>query len=162
MNVISGGTWTYSGNPATDNKDAVRFLIGDTDSTDQQVSDEEILFLLDFEAQDIYDAASQCCSALASTYARLSDKQVGDLRITLSNQSKAYADNAQRLHDRAVHNAALASAPFNASQSSAEVQNANDDTDRVPPPFQQGQTDNPMNPQTANRFGLPTSDPQNV
>ena len=39
-------TWTYGGAPGTTSsatrRDAVRLLVGDTDTTDQQVSDEEI------------------------------------------------------------------------------------------------------------------------
>jgi len=39
-------TWTYSGNPANSSSDAVRFLIGDTDTTDQLISNEEIAYLV--------------------------------------------------------------------------------------------------------------------
>ena len=38
--AIIGGNWTYSGNPAASDKDAVRFLVGDTNTSDQLVSDE--------------------------------------------------------------------------------------------------------------------------
>ena len=35
-------TWTYSGDPATNARDAIRFLTGDTDTNDQLINDEEI------------------------------------------------------------------------------------------------------------------------
>jgi len=41
-------TWTYGGAPGTTTsatrRDAVRLLVGDTDTTDQQITDEEIAF----------------------------------------------------------------------------------------------------------------------
>ena len=39
-------TWTYSGNPSSTERDAVRFLVGDTDTNDQLLSNEEIDYLV--------------------------------------------------------------------------------------------------------------------
>lgn len=39
-------TWSYSGDPASSDRDAVRFLVGDVDTTVQLLTDEEIDFLL--------------------------------------------------------------------------------------------------------------------
>lgn len=39
-------TWSYSGNPANSNGDAVRFNIGDTDPTRPILQDEEIAYLI--------------------------------------------------------------------------------------------------------------------
>lgn len=39
--------WSYSGNPATSHRDAVRFYIGDIDPSLQLLQDEDIDFLLD-------------------------------------------------------------------------------------------------------------------
>jgi hypothetical protein len=40
---------TYSGNPALNNKDELRFYVGDTDMEDAILSDEEIYFILSTE-----------------------------------------------------------------------------------------------------------------
>ena len=39
-------TWNYSGDPSLSSRDAVRFLIGDTDPNDPLVTDEEIAYAL--------------------------------------------------------------------------------------------------------------------
>lgn len=39
-------SWTYSRDPADSPLDEVRFLVGDTDSSDQLISDEEIEYLI--------------------------------------------------------------------------------------------------------------------
>ena len=40
-------TWSYSGDPASSDRDAIRFYIGDTDTTLQLLQDEDIDFLAD-------------------------------------------------------------------------------------------------------------------
>lgn len=40
------GTWTYSGNPSSSTRDAVRYHLGDTDPGDQQMSDAELDYLI--------------------------------------------------------------------------------------------------------------------
>lgn len=89
-------TWTYSGDPSSSARDAIRFLIGDTDTTDQLISDEEIAWV-NTEASGtatattaLYDAAARCCLTVASKLARQSDKSVGDLSVSLSQRSAAY------------------------------------------------------------------------
>ena len=85
-------TWTYSGDPSANARDAIRFLIGDTDTTDQLLSDEEIAWV-NTEASgtptattDLYDAAYRCCLTIAAKLARQADKQIGDLSVKLSNE----------------------------------------------------------------------------
>lgn len=53
-------TYTYSSNPATDNKDAVRALLADTnrDAAGWMLSDEEILWLLSQEGSPLMAAAA--------------------------------------------------------------------------------------------------------
>ena len=53
-------SWTYSGDPATSDKDAVRFLTGDTDAGDQLASDEEIAYALS-QRPDVRLAAAVVC-----------------------------------------------------------------------------------------------------
>jgi hypothetical protein len=93
-------TWTYSGNPAASNRDAVRFLIGDTDSGDQLVSDEEIAFLL-AEENTVRTASARACEAIAARFGRSADnsRSVGDLSLSesYSQRSASYLSLADRL-----------------------------------------------------------------
>mgnify|MGYP003118570883 CR=1 FL=1 len=81
-------TWTYSGDPDSTALDAIRFLIGDTDTNDQLLSNEEISWV-NSEASGsstattaLYDAAMRCCLTIASKLAReadtISDKDIDE------------------------------------------------------------------------------------
>lgn len=76
-------TWTYSGNPGASLLDEVRFLIQDTDTTNQQLQDEELSYLIGSYG-DPYSAAVAAVSALIGRLASLSSesKKVGDLSLT--------------------------------------------------------------------------------
>jgi len=96
-------TWTYSGDPSASARDSIRFLIGDTDTTDQLLSNEEIAWV-NTEASGtptatnaIYDAAYRCCLAIASSFTRFSDKSLGDLSVSWSQRAGAYREQALRM-----------------------------------------------------------------
>jgi len=84
-------TWSYGGDPANSSTDRVRFLCGDTDTNNQQVTNEEISFLLSEFNTDSYLAAAGACEAMASKSATKADysRSVGDL--SLSTQYGAHA-----------------------------------------------------------------------
>jgi hypothetical protein len=92
-------TFTYVG-PATSDRDKVRFLIQDTDSTAPHMTDEEINWLIS-EWADVYDAAANAADVLAGQYAHKSDysKSVGDLSLheNFSHQSMRFAALATSL-----------------------------------------------------------------
>jgi hypothetical protein len=107
-------TWSYSGNPNTTDRDAVRFLIGDTDYDDQLLSDEELAFVLTDEP-DVRRAASRAAEAVAAKFARRADssKSVGDLSLSESWSQRAaqFMELASRLlaqANLAVHPRAVA------------------------------------------------------
>ena len=91
-------SWTYDNNITTD-RDKVRLLIGDTNEADQQLQDGEINFFLSSES-NVYRAASKAARALAGFYARKVDKAVGDLKLSLSQRSKAYLAMADDLQSQ--------------------------------------------------------------
>lgn len=62
-------TWTYSGDPSTSPKDEVRFLLGDTDTNDQLIQDEEIEYLLTTWEHPIL-AASYAAEQIATGFTR--------------------------------------------------------------------------------------------
>lgn len=85
-------TFTYI-DPTNSNRDKVRFLIQDTDSTAPHMTDEEIAWLIT-EWADVYDAAANAADILAGQYAHKADysKSVGDLSLneTFSTQSERF------------------------------------------------------------------------
>ncbi len=129
-------TWSYSGNPSANSKDQVRFLTGDTDTTDQLLQDEEISWLLGQEPSPLA-AAVRALEALAARFARQVDKAVGDLRLSLSQKAQAFAARAAELRLRL----ALASAPYAGGLSEAEKAAAEGEADLVQPAFKRGMHD---------------------
>lgn len=88
---------SYSGNPQTTSKDAVRFLISDT-AAPFYYSDEEIVFVLETAANN-YMAAALLSDKLAvlATSGGLSSKSVGSLSESYSQGSvQFYVEQANR------------------------------------------------------------------
>ena len=86
--------WSYSANPTSSNKDAVRFLIGDTNPDDPLLQDEEIYFNLLEMNNNIYRAAANSCENLAARFVTLAQsvsKSVGGLSL-----SQSYGDRGAR------------------------------------------------------------------
>lgn len=89
--------WTYTGDPSVSDRDRVRFLIGDIDSTDPLVNDEEVAWTLG-EAGSVYQAAHDLCTIIASRFARLAtSKSVGDLSLSYADRSETYNRLADRM-----------------------------------------------------------------
>lgn len=132
-------TWTYTGNPAASPKDAVRFRVGDTDFDDQLLQDEEILYLLGTEAT-VIQAAARAADGIAARFSRLSDKAVGDLRISFSQKSAQYRQLAMDLRSEAGISMAI---PFAGGISRSQKETQEADADRVQPSFKVGLDDHP-------------------
>ncbi|GIV81724.1 MAG: hypothetical protein KatS3mg051_1188 [Anaerolineae bacterium] len=123
-------TWTYSGDPAASSRDAVRFLIGDTDTNDQQITDEEIAWLL-AQNGNTYVAAAAACESIAAKYARNVDASVDSARVDASQRQAHYLALAKKLRSRAAY----AAVPFAGGISESDKDTREDDTDRVEPAF---------------------------
>jgi len=132
-------TWSYSFNPATSDKDAVRYLSGDTDFDNQQVQDEEIGWLLSEEA-NVYLAAAQACGSISAKYARRANRSVGDLKIEYTSITNQYSERAATLEARG---AMRAGKPYAGGISKDDKEMAEEDDDRVKPSFVLGIHDNP-------------------
>lgn len=132
-------TWTYAGDPSNSTLEEVRFLIGDTDTTDQQLSDEEINYLI---AKHItaYATAIHACLALVAKYSRKVDKSVGDLRIGYSKLRDHYASLAKSLRVQAVAVEGAAT-PYAGGLSEDDKDSYEEDTDRVQPFFRREMDD---------------------
>ncbi len=93
-------TWSYSGDPSSSTLDEIRFLIQDTDTTDQLLSNEEITYLSTAYAGDAYSAAVACVVALIGQAARSEEesKKVGDLSLTRKAGARLAQWEALRKH----------------------------------------------------------------
>jgi hypothetical protein len=117
----------------------VRYLVGDTITTDQQVQDEEILFVLT-QRTSIWGAAATVCRSLASKYSRLVDTVDKDLRTTFSAKANAYRRAALGYEqDAMVRGGAL---PYAGGISFNDKIMNESNTDRVPPQFTIDMDDN--------------------
>lgn len=142
MTTLPQGSWSYSGDPSLDDKDAVRFMIGDVDEDDAQISDEEIAYLI-AKTGSADGAAYAAATALSAKFSRLaiSEKQVGDLRIKYTDRAGAYRTMAGDI----LSGTGSGSDPiaYAGGISLADIE-ANDlDTDRPTPLFDVGMDDNP-------------------
>lgn len=129
--------WTYSGDPSATSRDAVRFLVGDTDTADQQSSDEEIAYAI-AQSATTRGAAAILAEALVAKYARLTSKSVGDLSINYAQRQEHYAVLAKRLRtDESIRGAI----PYCGGISVSDKETVEDDTDRIKPAFRRGMHD---------------------
>ena len=117
----------------------VRLLVGDTVSTDPQVQDEEITFLLKLRPS-IWGAAAQVCRGLSARFSREADTVDKDLRTTLSAKARAYAMRAVDYETKAI--ARSGALPYAGGQSIADKVQNELNVDRVAPQFNIGMMDN--------------------
>jgi hypothetical protein len=95
-------TWTYTpawlslASGATTSMTQVRLLIGDTMTSDQQLQDEEIYFVLSFQPTQNY-AAADCADLISAKYARQINTENSLLRVSAAARHKHYEDLAKRL-----------------------------------------------------------------
>jgi hypothetical protein len=81
-------SWSYDGDPTGDRKDEVRFMVGDTDATEELVSDEEITFVLGQYPPDTdkpaWLASAHVADSIAAKFARRADRSIGPLSLAAS------------------------------------------------------------------------------
>jgi hypothetical protein len=122
----------------------VRLLVGDTDTTDQQVSDEEIAFALSQTSDDIYNAGALMCRTIAGKYSRLVDTSIESVSSSYSQRAKQYSELAVRLVKEGKRLGSVGlGVPVAGGMSISEMAGVEDDTDRVPSAFRVDQFSNP-------------------
>lgn len=91
--------FTYEGNLATDVRDQVRFLVGDTDPTEFFLQDGEIawLALIWSPKGSIYYVAAMACEAIAAKFAREVTTTSDSQTVSTSELQQKYLDLAARL-----------------------------------------------------------------
>ena len=141
-------TWTYTGDPATNARDSVRFLIGDTDTNDQLLNDDEIAWLnkevtgSTTATTGLYGAAYRACITIASKFSREADKSVGDLSISAQQKATAYRALSKELKGLASQTGATPT-PYAGGISVSDKQSNQEDSDIYQAWFESGQFDNP-------------------
>ncbi len=136
--------FTYSGDPSSSSKDEVRFLLGDTDCKDEQLSDSEVSYLL-AEYPSARLAAARGARALAAKYTRQVSYTSGGVRRELSDRARAYNDLAAQLEaDTGV-------GAYVGGTSESEKDAFRSDSDLVQPNFSVGMQDNETDTSSADR-----------
>lgn len=149
-------TWSYNLTQLGTNQTyQVRFLIGDTLTSDQQIQDEEVQLALSLRS-GIYGAAAECCRNLAARYAREADVVQQELRTAYSTKSKSYSAQAQIFEGKSAMGGA--GLPAFGAMTIADKQSQEQDPTRVPPQFQLGMDDNyiPVSPAGPQPMGYPS------
>mgnify|MGYP001553039507 CR=1 FL=1 len=122
----------YSGDPSSSETDEVRFLIGDTDTSNEILTDAEIDYTIN-DKGSVSAAAVACAEAIAAQYAKKADKSVGDLKISYSKLYDTYIKLANRLKQKA---SLKLGKPYAGGISIEDKESVEEDTDRVQPRFE--------------------------
>ena len=131
-------TWSYSVIGLTTNKkNQVRLMIGDTDTADQLIQDEEIELYLLQNSDEVIPSAVDCCEAIAAEFSRQADTTNGALSIKCSQRAKAYLVLADRIRDKLSNYGEI----FVGGATWDDVENLDNDSSLVQPDFKQRQFD---------------------
>lgn len=91
-------TWTYTDDPLNVRRDEVRSMVGDTDTTDQLITDEDIDLALQMflpaTLKPAWLAAAHCCDLIAGKFGRKAQKSIGPLSQAAQQQWEHYRQMA--------------------------------------------------------------------
>ncbi len=141
-------SWSYSASDLTTTTSAgrintVRLLVGDTDTTDQLVQNEEITFALSQTGDNVYYAAVWICRAIAAKFSRMVTTTLdGALSADYSDRAKQYTQLAIQIEAQGKKTSGKALGISAGGISVAAMGVANATTDRVKPAFGVRQFDN--------------------
>lgn len=132
------GTTTASGR-----LNSVRLLLGDTNTNDQQVQNEEITFALAQSNNNIYYTASWCARTVSAQYARKVNTSLdGSLSADYSDLSKQYLSLAENLEYQGKKAGAVVGIKAGGI-SKTTVDGVRANTDRIAPSFRRDRFRNP-------------------
>lgn len=136
-------SFTYSGDPASSGRDAVRFLLNDTSTSNAEFQDAEIAWML-MQKPNVYRAAAQGARRRAAEANEgVASKTVGSLTLTYSQRSANWLKVAASLEAQADKGAGSALMPFSGGISKADKELVAADADFDKPDFYRGMWDNP-------------------
>ena len=126
----------------------VRLLVGDTDTVDQQVQNEEITFGLSENGNNIYLSASWIARAISSKYSRLvTTKLDGALSSEYSDLAKQYQTLADQLEYQGKTNGASVGI-LAGGITKTQVEGVRANTNRIEGSFRRDRFKNPPSYQT--------------
>lgn len=121
----------------------VRLLIGDTDTTDQQVTNEEVTFSLSQNNDNVYLSGAWLCRIIAAKYSRLVDTQLsGALSSKYSDLQNRYLMLSNDLESQSKKSYGSLGVIAGGIKIS-DIQAVRENTDRVPASFRRDQFKNP-------------------
>lgn len=132
----------------------VRFLVGDTDSTDYAITNDNIAFALTQAGDDVYLAAAICARAMAAKYASLVDTRFESVWSDYSQLRENYFALATRLEAQSKKFGSRGlGLPVAGGMTYSDIE-ANDlNDDRVQPKFKQDQFANPPRNYDGDKYG---------
>jgi glycerate-2-kinase len=126
----------------------VRLLVGDTDTVDQQVQNEEITFGLSENGNNIYLSASWVARAISSKYSRLVTTSLsGALSSDYSDLAKQYQTLADQLEYQGKTNGASVGI-LAGGITKTQVEGVRANTNRIEGSFRRDRFKNPPSYQT--------------
>jgi glycerate-2-kinase len=126
----------------------VRLLVGDTDTVDQQVQNEEITFGLSENGNNIYLSASWIARAISSKYSRLVTTSLsGALSSDYSDLAKQYQTLADQLEYQGKTNGASVGI-LAGGITKTQVEGVRANTNRIEGSFRRDRFKNPPSYQT--------------
>jgi len=125
-------SFSYSGNPASSQKDEVRFLLGDTFKDKALMLDEEINYLISSEGGSL-QAAIAGALQLAARFSKQADEKVGKISKNYSQRSSAYLKLVDELRKKITWSGGLTI--YAGGISKADKSNNDSKSDRVKPIF---------------------------
>lgn len=145
--------WSYDptdldNNTPSGRLNIVRLLVGDTDTVDQQVQNEEITFGLSENGDNIYLSASWIARAISSKYSRLVTTSLsGALSSDYSDLAKQYQTLADQLEYQGKTNGASVGI-LAGGITKTQVERVRANTDRIEGSFRRDRFKNPPSYQT--------------
>tara|TARA_B110000093_G_scaffold142590_1_gene153714 strand:+ start:1217 stop:1672 length:456 start_codon:yes stop_codon:yes gene_type:complete len=140
--------WTYdpadlNTTTAAGRLNVVRLLVGDTDTLDQQVQDEEVVFALAEKNNNVYFAGAWAANAIASKYSRKVNTELqGSLRADYSDLAAQYRTLSDSLaYQGKTSGTVIGVIAGGITKSGVEAVRAN--TDRIVGTFQRDRFKNP-------------------
>ena len=122
---------------------SVRLLVGDTDTNDQQVQNEEVTFALNQTSDNVYYAAAWCARSIAAQYSRrVTQNLSGALSANYSDLANQYTQLALDLELNGKK-AGASVGVVAGGISIATVDNVRQNTDRIAPSFRRDRFRNP-------------------